>query len=104
MYVGNMFMYFMFKMYFSQSKMAHIYSYKIYTKFSQITRQFGRRFECRLISNIEKKKKKDNTKPQNNTTFIFSRACIKYVMIIEQIDSWPIFTNKSSVNIKRLYK
>lgn len=85
MYVCNMYMYFMFTMYFSQSKMAHIYSYKIYTKFSQITRQFGRRFECRFISNIEKKKTIQNHK--NNTTFIFSRACIKYVMIIEQIDS-----------------
>lgn len=66
--------------------MAHIYSYKIYTKFSQITRQFGTRFECRLISNIEKKKKTIQNH-KNITTFIIPRACIKYVRIIEQFDS-----------------
>lgn len=82
----------------SQFKMADIYSYRIYTKFSQITRQFGTRFECRLISNYEKKIKNH----KNNTTFIFLRACIKYVRTIwflTHLHQQKFCKHKSSVQI-----
>lgn len=72
-------------------------SYKIYWKYSQITRQFGTLFECRLISNIKKKYwRQKYKKPQNchfDKTFIISRSYIKYCRRIKQLDCSPICTN-----------